>query len=190
MEHTFSLSRAHKYVERLHAEHDRIFEQLSSTLSPITVHVVGDEDKADKQADRFKTLLESSDTISQALMNLRTAIAAKNGQIGLHEKLVQRAAISREIKALEAVLNQGVHYSGSAMEKDQVIPYMNRIAHMTSMQQVRVKVLSEALQETLEAKISKLKRQEIGVGDEINDMNGEKITVELDAEINTLIGRE
>lgn len=188
MQYTFSLSRGHKYVERIHAEYDRTLSQMEAMLAPVTVNVVGDEARADKQVEKLNALGKAAEKLSATATTLRRAIAAKNGAIGLHEKLAHRAALNRQISSLETLLGQGGYASGSALEVDQVPAYMARTAHQASLPVIRVKVFNEQVQAELEAQIAKLNLQEIHVGDEINDLNHNKIEVEIDPGIAELIG--
>lgn len=188
MQHTFSLSRAHKLVERLHTQYDATLSQMESLLTPVTVNVVGDESKATKQAEKLAALGTEAEKISAVATAIRRAIAAKNGEIGLHEKLALRAALNRQINSLQNLLERGAYLSASALDGEQVTAYMARTAHQASLPVIKVKVFSEPVQAELEAQIAKLKRQEINVGDEINDLNHNKIDAEMDKDIAELIG--
>lgn len=188
MSHTFSLSRAQKHVERLHAEHTRILEQQETLLSPVLVNVSGDEAKAEKHIIKFKALGATAQGISDAATTIRLAIAAKNGLIGIHEKLAERASLNRQIRLLEGLYAKGLYQSASALEVDQVPAYMARTANLTALPTIRVKVFNEGVQAEMEQKISKLKMAEMRVGDDINDLNQQKISVEISDEVAALIG--
>lgn len=188
MQHTFSLSRAHKLVERLHSQYDATLSQMEALLTPVVVNVVGDESKADKQAEKFAALGTSAENISGVATKIRRAIAAKNGEIGLHEKLALRAALNRQINSLQNLLERGQYLSNTALDGEQVSAYMARTAHQASLPVIKVKVFSEKVQADLEGQIAKLKRQEITVGDEINDLNHNKIEAEVPQDIAELIG--
>lgn len=188
MQQTFSLSRAHKYVERLHGEYDNALFQMTELLDPVVVHVQGDEDKALAQAEKLGALGVVAEKIHSAVTSIRLGIAAKNGEIGLHEKLAQRAALKRQIVSLERLLVHGSHTSSSSLDVEQVPAYMARTANQASLPTIRVRVLTEELKAKLDEQIAGLKRQEIRVGDEINELNHNKIVVEVDQEIAEMIG--
>jgi alkylated DNA nucleotide flippase Atl1 len=188
MQYTFSLSRAHKYVSRLHSEYDRNLEAQAEMIAPLIVHVLGDELKAEKQLLKMDLLAETAEKLAGASTAIRVAIAAKNGSIGLHEKLARRAALNRQIESLARLLLQAAHMSGSALEAEQVPAYIQRTAHQTTLPAIRVKVFTEKAQGEMEDKKIRLEREEQRLGDEINDMNQVSIQVDLDPEIAELIG--
>lgn len=188
MPYKFSLSRAHKYVTRIHEKTDQINEQLTSLMMPIVVNVVGDESRATALRVKINDRLELIEKLAAGSTAIRLAIAEKNSAIGMHVHLANRAALSRQIQSLEAVLRHGQHASNSALDADQVPAYIARTSHLQTLPVVKVKVFNQDVQETLEEKIAKLKREELRLGDEINDLNSHQITVDLDAHIAEIIG--
>lgn len=188
MTKTFTLSRAHKLVERLTRERDKIFEEISGVVVPLTVNVEGDESRANEGKAEFGRLLKLAAKIGKAKDVIRDEIAAANSRIGIHVCLFKKADLLAELKSYKGLLQTSLYNQANAIEQDQVPAYMARISGMTSMQHVKVKVFTESMKQDLVTKIEQLQRQADKVGDDINDLNANKITVDIDADVAEMIG--
>jgi uncharacterized protein YjbJ (UPF0337 family) len=188
MSKTFTLSRAHKLVERLTRERDKIFEEISGVIVPLTVNVQGDENRADEGKAEFARLLKLAAKIGTAKDAIRDQISMANSKIGIHTCLFKKADLLAELKAYKELLQASLYNQANAIEQDQVPAYMARISGMTSMQQVKVKVFTDSMKQELLAKIDQLQRLADKVGDDINDLNANKITVNIDDDVAEMIG--
>jgi hypothetical protein len=186
--HTFTLSRAHKLTERLTRERDQVFQDIATAVEPMTVNVMGEENRASEGQAEFSRLLKLVASLGTAKDVIRQAIAAENSRVGIHACLFKKADLHAEIRAYEGLLNASSYSQGSAIDKDSVVPYMSRISNMTSMHTVKVKVMTEDMKQELVRKIAALKREADRVSDDINDLNSHKISVEIDADVAEIIG--
>jgi hypothetical protein len=186
--HTFTLSRAHKLTERLSRERGQIFQNIGAAIEPVTVNVIGDEERISVGQAEFNRLLKLIASLSTAKDAIRQAIAAENSKAGIHACLFRKADLLAETRAYEELLNMSTYSQGSAIDKESIVPYMTRISSLTSMQTVKAKVMTEDMKQELVRKIAALKRESDRVSDEINDLNSRKISVEIDADVAEMIG--
>ena len=183
------LGRGHKVIERLTREMGSRSRLLSMTLSPMRIQAPEDaEDRVNRRRSEAAEGLVEVENLRAALLAVRTAVAAKNSEIGIHVLLAQEAVLKGEVATLGDLVNASDRNSGIDLKS--VKGAFERMAASGNMHmQPSVVVATDDVYATLVKQLESARARLDAMGDEINDLNSStKIKVELDETVAALIG--
>lgn len=182
------LGRGHKVIERLTRELGIRTSALSASLSPMRIQAPeGAAERVERRRSEVSSGLQEVAELRAALGVVRTAVAEKNGQVGIHVLLAREAVLKGEVACLAELVQAADLDSGIALES--VSGAFERLATSGSYHMPAVCIATEAQYAELTTQLANARARLDAIGDEINDLNASsKITVELSEKIAALIG--
>jgi hypothetical protein len=183
------LGRGHKVIERLTRELGIRTSALSASLSPMRIQAPeGVSERVERRRGEVSTGLQEVAELRAALGVVRTAVAEKNSQMGIHVLLAKEAVLKGEVACLAELVQAADLDSGIQLESVQSA--FERFAssgnyHM----QPLVCIVTQEQYADLSKQLEVARARLDAIGDEINDVNASsKIQVELSEKIAALIG--
>jgi hypothetical protein len=183
------LGRGHKVIERLTRELGIRTSALSASLSPMRIQAPeGVSERVERRRGEVSNSLQEVAELRAALGVVRTAVAEKNSQVGIHVLLAKEAVLKGEVACLAELVQAADLDSGITL--DSVQGAFERLAtsgnyHM----QPSVCIATQEQYADLSKQLEVARARLDAIGDEINDVNASaKIQVELSEKIAALIG--
>ena len=182
------LGRGHKVIERLTRELGIRTSALSASLSPMRLQAPeGAAERVERRRGEVSTGLQEVAELRAALGVVRTAVAEKNSQVGIHVLLAKEAVLKGEVACLAELVQAADLDSGITL--DSVQGAFERLASSGSYHMPAVCIATEAQYAELTTQLANARARLDAIGDEINDVNASaKIQVELSEKIAALIG--
>lgn len=195
MNYTLTLTRWHKVAERLNAgskeREVRALAALTATeVSPWNKQ--GVEAKAEEIAARAKSDLAVIESATEAVARIRAALAVRNVQLGISERLAQADAANRRVKLYRELLEK--------QDVDMVRPEDLRLVPSTAgadetrsflrspAPSVTLAIADKTLLDDLRAKLAHEQAHAHALLDAVADANREKLELELDRELAEMAG--
>jgi hypothetical protein len=195
MKHNLTLTRWHKVAERLNAalkerEARAIADLTAATISPW--NKAGVEQKAAAIAERAKADLSLVEQATAAVAAIRSALAARNAQLGISARLAEVEAANRRIALYRAVLEkqtvdmvqpEHVRHVPAHAAADSEPSWGRREAARITLQVADAGLLAE-----LAAKLAREQARAHALLDEIADLNREKLELDVAPEVDRIAG--
>jgi hypothetical protein len=190
--YTLSINRWHKVAERL----SKAYTELSQSARNAYTNTQIAGFLGESQVERLRESAESemqklfrAFEIQDALSDLRRAIGEVNARNGVSLELAQYDALMRRHKLLEIILNAQtsdmVSLSEIAMLPNQI---MGDGLYERSRSKIKVKVLENEHETRLRKEAEALLAKAYALADRINDLNQERMTLELPEEMASVAG--
>ncbi len=195
MTYTLTLSRWHKVAERLNAgskeRETRALAALTGTaVSPWNKE--GVEGKAAEVMEQAKTDLGVIEAATAAVARIRSALALRNVELGISERLAEADAANRRARLYRELLDkQGVdmvkpadmrHVPATVIADE---PYsFGRRAGST----ITLAIADKTLLDELRTKLARDQARAHALLDEVADANREKLELELDMKLVEIAG--
>jgi hypothetical protein len=190
--YTLSINRWHKVAERLSKAYTELSQSARNTY--VNTQIAGY--LGESQVERLRESAESemqklfrSFEIQDALIDLRRAIGEVNAKNGVALELAQYDALMRRHKLLEIILNSQtsdmVSLNEIAMLPNQI---MGDGLYERSRSKIKVKVLENEHEDRLRKEAEALLAKAYALADRINDLNQERMTLELPEEMASVAG--
>jgi hypothetical protein len=190
--YTLSINRWHKVAERLSKAYTELSQSARNTY--VNTQIAGY--LGESQVERLRESAESemqklfrSFEIQDALIDLRRAIGEVNAKNGVALELAQYDALMRRHKLLEIILNSQtsdmVSLNEIAMLPNQI---MGDGLYERSRSKIKVKVLESEHEDRLRKEAEALLAKAYALADRINDLNQERMTLELPEEMASVAG--
>lgn len=190
--YTLSLARWHKVAERLARNYAELTRSALTTFTNTTINgFLGDTQIARLKEQTTQQLdgLRHAFTLQDALASIRQALGEANAAAGISRQLAEFDALSRRQKCLETIL---AGQSSDMVSFDEMSQLPNQIVSEDRYERqkgsVRVRMLDAEMVKTLQAEAEALRAKVYALADRINDMNRERVTLELSEEIATAAG--
>lgn len=183
-----SLSQGLKFVERLTRLVNDEQHELARQAQPVVVSFASEKSKVEENQAQVEAKLAEIESMYGALTTLRTAIGAKNSEIGLHSLLAQQAVLRSRKSGLENLISTQT-YQPNSIELSLVDEALVRLERKDELPKISIKVLSGAKLEELGGQVRDIDRQIMVINDEVHRLNGTtQITLELPTVIAEQIG--
>lgn len=183
-----SLSQGLKFVERLTRLVNDEQHELARQAQPVVVSFASEKSKVEENQAQVEAKLAEIESMYGALTTLRTAIGAKNSEIGLHSLLAQQAVLRSRKSGLENLISTQT-YQPNSIELSLVDEALVRLERKDELPKISIKVLSGAKLEELAGQVRDIDRQIMVINDEVHRLNGTtQITLELPTVIAEQIG--
>jgi hypothetical protein len=190
--YTLSINRWHKVAERLSKAYTELSQSARNTY--VNTQIAGY--LGESQVERLRESAQSemqklfrSFEIQDALIDLRRAIGEVNAKNGVALELAQYDALMRRHKLLEIILNSQtsdmVSLNEIAMLPNQI---MGDGLYERSRSKIKVKVLENEHEDRLRKEAETLLAKAYALADRINDLNQERMTLELPEEMASVAG--
>lgn len=190
--YTLSINRWHKVAERLSKAYTELSQSARNTY--VNTQIAGY--LGESQVERLRESAESemqklfrSFEIQDALIDLRRAIGEVNAKNGVALELAQYDALMRRHKLLDIILNSQtsdmVSLNEIAMLPNQI---MGDGLYERSRSKIKVKVLESEHEDRLRKEAEALLAKAYALADRINDLNQERMTLELPEEMASVAG--
>lgn len=182
------LGRGHKVIERLTREMGSRSRLLSMALSPMRIQAPEEaEERLTRRRNEVNEGLVDVANLRAALLAVRTAVAEKNSEIGIHVLLAKEAVLKGEVATLSELVDASDRNSGIDLKS--VKGAFERMAASGNMHmQPSVVIATDEVYADLVKQLEAARARLDAMGDEINDLNSStKIKVELDETIAALI---
>lgn len=195
MKRTLTLTRWHKVAERINgalkeAEGRAVTAFTAALISPWNKE--GIEQKAAGIAARGKADLALVEQGSAAVAAIRSALAARNAELGIASRLAEVEAANRRIALYRAVLDkqsvdmvqpEHVRYVSAAAVPDSEATWGRREAPRITLQLADAALLAE-----LASRLAREQARAHALLDEIADLNREKLELEVADELQEIAG--
>ena len=195
MKYTLTLSRWHKVAERLNAgskerEARAITALTATTVSPWNKE--GVEAKAVEIAERAKSDLAVIEAATAAVARIRTALALRNVELGISERLAEADAANRRTRLYRELLDkQGMDMVKAAdmrhvpatVAADEPYSFSRRAGSA-----ITLAIADKTLLDELRAKLAREQARAHALLDEVADANREKLELELERELSEIAG--
>ena len=190
--YTLSINRWHKVAERLSKAYTELSQSARNTYTNTQIAGFLGESQVERlreSADSEMQKLFRAFEIQDALIDLRRAIGEVNAKNGVSLELAQYDALMRRHKLLEIILNAQtsdmVSLSEIAMLPNQI---MGDGLYERSRSKIKVKVLENEHETRLRKEAEALLAKAYALADRINDLNQERMTLELPEEMASVAG--
>lgn len=173
------LSQGLKLVERLKRLVNESQTQLNALASAVIVSFASEQSKVeDRQAEVDAKLAEVT-AIYDVLVQLRTKIGNKNGEIGINAIQAEEALLRNQQSGLETLL-YSLSHQGNAIDLNLVGEALTRLERKDELPKIQVKVISAERAEQIKASVRVLERRILVLNDEKHRLNGNSfIEVEI-----------
>ncbi len=190
--YTLSINRWHKVAERLSKAYTELSQSARNAYTNTQIAGFLGESQVERlreSADSEMQKLFRAFEIQDALIDLRRAIGEVNAKNGVSLELAQYDALMRRHKLLEIILNAQtsdmVSLSEIAMLPNQI---MGDGLYERSRSKIKVKVLENEHETRLRKEAEALLAKAYALADRINDLNQERMTLELPEEMASVAG--
>ena len=195
MRHTLTLTRWHKVAERINsvlkdAEARAVAALTAATISPCNKE--GIEQKAAGMAARGKADLALMEQGSAAVAAVRSALARRNAELGIADRLAEVEASNRRISLYRAVLDK---QSVDMVQPEHVrhvpaavVPESEPSWGRREPARITLQIADAALLAELASKLARDQARSHALLDEIADLNREKLELEVAPELQEIAG--
>lgn len=183
---TASLSRAHKYAERLKTRINELGAEASSLLGNQTVAGVGGEAqiaKLEGLAPLGIAALDQAQHYSHAFAKLRAAIGIENHNRGISEMLAELEGLNRTMGVLKVILASASSKAIAPQDLAHYKPLNTNAIHAS----ISVAVLTPEHVQVLTARHAKAQREAFALSDRIAEANAKSFTFELPDDIAAVV---
>lgn len=195
MKYTLTLSRWHKVAERLNAGSKECETRALTALTATTVspwNKEGVEAKAVEIAERARTDLAVIEAATSAVARIRTALAQRNVELGISERLAEADAANRRTRLYRELLDkQGMdmvkpadmRHVPATVATDETYSFSRRAGPA-----ITLAIADKTLLDELRAKLAREQARAHALLDEVADANREKLELELETELSEIAG--
>jgi len=195
MKYSLTLSRWHKVAERLNAGSKERETRALTALTATTVspwNKEGVEVKAVEIAERAKSDLAVIEAATAAVARIRTALALRNVELGISDRLAEADAVNRRARLYRDLLDkQGMdmvkpadmRHVPAAVATDETFGFGRRAGSV-----ITLAIADKALLDELRAKFAREQARSHALLDEVADANREKLELELEKELSEIAG--
>ena len=194
MTYTLTLSRWHKVAERLNAGSKEREERTLAALTGTAVspwNKEGVEEKAAEVMEHAKTDLGMIEAATAAVARIRSALALRNVELGISERLAEADAANRRARLYRELLDkQGMDMVKPADMRhvpvaiaDEPYSFGRRMGPA-----VTLAIADKALLDEVRAKLAREQARAHALLDEVADANREKLELELDRKLAEIAG--
>ncbi len=196
MNYSFPVSRWHKIVERLTAKSN----ELAKTAKTVFCNTSVDGYSGTEQVARInasveeaqKALVEYS-VASCGIASIRSAVAKANVALNVNALLAEQEALNRYSKIIKEILEgqktEMVDITGLATYQAFGEPVKSRISYRDEPKgAVAIKTLSLNQETDMKEKLKRAQARMYAIADEINDLNRERVDIELTDDIAKMAG--
>ena len=195
MKYSLTLSRWHKVAERLNAGSKECETRALTALTATTVspwNKEGVEVKAAEIAERARTDLAVIEAATSAVARIRTALALRNVELGISERLAEADAANRRTRLYRELLDkQGVdmvkpadmRHVPATVATDETYSFSRRAGSV-----ITLAIADKALLDELRAKLAREQARAHVLLDEVADANRDKLELELERELVEIAG--
>lgn len=184
--HELTLRRAHAVAKRLEAHIAELSSQATKLGESVTLqgYAEGQIGRLRENGAKVMKLLDDQSLAIAALAAIRDAVGRANTEHGINERLARFNANKKLLACLDDLVEgQEENVRGSLLRLDEIKGYqpvgqgesLSRTANS-----VRVSVFSDEHVADLRKRQQSLKRANAVLEDEIAELNGRKVTVEID----------
>jgi hypothetical protein len=187
--YTLSLTRWHKVAERLTRAYTQLTEAAQTVLTGTKVTGYLGTTQVERlrgQAAEHLEGLRHAFRLQDALVGIRRAIGEANARTGVNAELAEHDALARRQRFLERLLAAQTPQMIALEELDklpapQLPPTQNRYFSETEAA-LPVRTLDAPSEAALRAEVEELRTRAYALADHINDLNRERLTLELSEE--------
>ena len=195
MKYSLTLSRWHKIAERLNAGSKERETRALAALTATTVspwNKEGVEAKAVDIAERARADLAVIDAATEAVARIRAALALRNVELGISERLARADAANRRAKLYREVLDKqsmdmlkpaDMRYVPAAVTSDEPYSFGRRAGSV-----ITLAIADKVLLDELRAKLAREQAHAHVLLDEVADANRDKLELELEKELSEIAG--
>ena len=195
MKYTLTLSRWHKVAERLNAGSKERETRALTALTATTVspwNKEGVEAKAVEIAEQAKTDLAVIEAATAAVARIRTALALRNVELGISERLAEADAANRRAKLYRELLDkQGMdmvkpadmRHVPATVATEETYGFGRRAGSA-----ITLAIADQTLLDELRAKLAREQARAHVLLDAVADANREKLELELERELSEIAG--
>lgn len=185
--YTVSLTRWHKVAERLARAYGELTESARVALVDTKVTGYLGETQVQRLQEQTAEQLEAlrrAFRLQDALVGIRRAIGEANARTGINAELAEHDALSRRQRFLETLLEAQTSQMVALGELDK-LPAPKLPEHSYHVDQVAtlpVRTLDVPAEAALRREAEELRARVYALADRINDLNRERLTLELSEE--------
>jgi hypothetical protein len=195
MKYALTLSRWHKVAERLNAGSKERETRALTALTATTVspwNKEGVEAKAAEIAERAKSDLAVIEAATTAVARIRTALALRNVELGISERLSEADAANRRTKLYRELLDKqdmdmvkpaDMRLVPAAITTEEAYSFGRRAGSV-----ITLAIADKTLLDELRAKLAREQARAHALLDEVADANREKLELELERELVEIAG--
>lgn len=192
---TLTLTRWHKVAERLNAATKGCEARALAALTGTAVspwNKAGVEAKAEEIAERAKADLGLIASATSAIARIRAALALRNAELRISERLAEAEAANRRAKLYRELLEKqstdmvrpaDMRHVPAVIGTEESYGFGRRAAST-----VKLAIADKALLDDLRAKLAREQARAHALLDEVADANREKLELELDQELVEIAG--
>lgn len=195
MKYNLTLSRWHKVSERLNAGAKEREARATTALTSTTVspwNKEGVEAKALEIAERAMADLAVIEAATAAVARIRSALALRNVELGISERLAQADAANRRTRLYRELLDkQGMdmvkpadmRHVPAAVAADDSFSFSRRAGSV-----ITLAIADRTLLDELREKLAREQARAHALLDEVADANRDKLELELEKELAEIAG--
>ncbi len=190
MKHTLTLTRWHKVAERINGALKEAEARAVAALTAVTIspwNKEGIEQKAAGMAARGKADLALVEQGSAAVAAIRSALARRNAELGIADRLAEVEASNRRISLYRAVLDK---QSVDMVQPEHVrhvpagaVPESEPSWGRREPARITLQIADAALLAELASRLARDQARSHALLDEIADLNREKLELEVAPEL-------
>lgn len=195
MKYSLTLSRWHKVAERLNAGSKERETRALTALTATTVspwNKEGVEAKAVEIAEQAKSDLAVIEAATTAVARIRAALALRNVELGISERLAQADAANRRTRLYRELLDkQGMdmvkpadmRHVPATVATDETYSFSRRAGSV-----ITLAIADKTMLDELRAKLAREQARAHVLLDEVADANREKLELELEKDLSEIAG--
>jgi len=177
--YTLPLSRWHKVAERLSRHYAELTQGILKTLTNTEIGGYLGESQITRlknSAEQELLKLHTAFAVQDAIILIRQAIGGANTKNGVSNLLAEYDALTRRQKLFESILSGQSNEMISFDELPQQIITDNPFSLRSSL---RVRMLDASTEAELQKQAEELRAKVYALADQISDLNGNQVTLEL-----------
>ncbi len=196
MNYSFPVSRWHKVVERLTAKSNEFAKTAKTVFCNTSVDgYSGSEQLARIQGtvEEAQKALQEYSIASCGIASIRSAVAKANVALNVNALLAEQEALNRYIKLVKEILEgqktEMVEINGLATYQAFGEPTKTRISYREEPKgAVAIKTLSFAQEAEMKERLKAAQAKIYAIADQINDLNRERVDIDLSDDIAEMAG--
>lgn len=190
--YTLSLSRWHKVAERLSRTYNELTKSINTTFTNTEINgYLGDAQitRLREAAHNEMAKLAHAFDLQDALIYIRQSVGEANAKAGVATALAEYDAHNKRLKLFESIL---AAQTSDMISFDEIPHLPSQIVaenrYDRSLLSVRIRMLDAVAESKLRKDAENLRTKVYALADHINDLNCEKITLELPEDITQSAG--